>query len=128
MFSPQSTAQKIADLQRSRAESAQRSRLEWAGLLPTVAEVALGTSSPPPISKAPSPIVAQRYEPPQADASQLLVASQLPGLSTLPSPARPRRKVIVEEGQLQIAPSAMKQKGTKRIGAAVAAPSLSINA
>ena len=93
MFSPQSIAQRIADLQynRDRAISAQPLRPS----LPAVTEAAMGTSASPAPSKAPSPMIAQRLEPAQADASQLLVANAVPRQSSpaVPSPARPRLRL-----------------------------------
>jgi hypothetical protein len=86
-FSPQSKAQQIADLQFARAFSARPLR----PALAAVTEAAMGTSASPAPSKAPSPIIAQRLEPPQADASQLLVANAVP--SAVPSPARPRSRL-----------------------------------
>ena len=88
MFSPQSQAQRIAELQFGRAFTVQRLR----PALAAVTEAAMGTSASPAPSKAPSPMIAQRLEPPQADASQLLVANAVPRQSSpaVPSPARPR--------------------------------------
>ena len=93
MFSPQSQAQRIADLQFGRAFSVQPQRPSpQRPSLATVTEAAMGTSASPAPSKAPSPMIAQRLEPPQADASQLLVANAVPRQSSpaVPSPARPR--------------------------------------
>lgn len=142
-FSPQSKAQQIADLQFARAFSAQRLRPSLPSL-PAVTEAAMATSASPAPSKAPSPMIAQRLEPAQADASQLLVANAVPRQSSpaVPSPARPRiltpapsresspkprivRPPAAPEGT-RIAP--LQKKGLKKVGAAAAAPSLSIDA
>lgn len=125
-FSPQSTRAMIADLQLQRTSTPRRPLY-----LPSVAEVATVV---PSISKASAPVVAQRLEPLQADESQLLVANQLPGLAPIPSPARPRRRIIVESPPrsttvrpvepARIAPL----KGLKKVGAAAKVPALSIDA
>jgi len=129
MFSPQSIAQRIADLQYNRAISAQPLRPS----LPAVTEAAMSTSASPAPSKAPSPMIAQRLEPAQADASQLLVANAVPRQSSpaVPSPARPRSRLPTPPqaapSKLKIAPL-QKVSKIKKVGAAAAAPSLSIDA
>jgi hypothetical protein len=91
MFSPQSMAQQIANVQfaRARAFSAQPLRPS----LPAVTEAAMATSASPAPSKAPSPMIAQRLEPPQADASQLLVANAVPRQSSPAVPTSPRSRL-----------------------------------
>lgn len=131
-FSPQSKAQQIADLQFARAFSAQRLRPS----LPAVTEAAMATSASPAPSKAPSPMIAQRLEPAQADASQLLVANAVPRQSSpaVPSPARPRILTPAPSRETSPKPRIVRgivplsKKGIKKVGAAAAAPSLSIDA
>lgn len=134
-FSPQSKAQQIADLQFQRAFSAQRLRPSSLSrpALAAVTEAAMATSASPAPSKAPSPMIAQRLEPPQADASQLLVANAVP--SAVPSPARPRTRLPTPPRQESASPPArvvrgivpLPKKGLKKVKAA-AASTLGIDA